>query len=121
MNPQLLGSLETAIMQFFWKNPTFSSISDLHQHLNKKESLAYTTVSTIVGRLVEKRLLTRQKAGRGYTYRATQSEEEFRKSTSRRLIKNILGNFGDVAIVGFLEELQTNPEALQKLKELSRG
>ena len=120
MSARLLGTLESRIMAFFWQSPGSHSISDLHTHLNKEDNLAYTTVSTIVSRLVEKGLLTRQKDGRGYLYKSALSEEGFRKSTSRRLIKNLLNSFGDLAIAGFVDELRSDPQALEKLRKLSK-
>ena|ERR1700704_4453901 len=120
MTKQLLGSLESRVMSFFWKNAEPSSISDLHIFLNKNNSLAYTTISTIVSRLTNKGLLTRKKEGRGYLYQAAITEEKFLESYSRRLIRNLLGSFGDLAIAGFVDELRSDPESLKKLRELSR-
>jgi predicted transcriptional regulator len=119
MKPPLLGSLESRIMQFFWNSPGFRSISELQLSINRKSNLAYTTISTVVGRLVDKDLLTRTKSGRGFLYCATVSEEKFRESYSRKLIRNLLGNFGDLAIAGFVDELRSDPKSLQKLRELS--
>jgi predicted transcriptional regulator len=120
MTARLLGSLESRIMEYFWRNPDPSPISTLHDYLNNDDDLAYTTVSTIVSRLVEKGLLSRKKDGRGYLYQAEVTEEQFRASTSRRLIKNLLGSFGDLAIAGFVDELRSDPQALKKLRELSK-
>ena len=74
MTKQLLGSLESRIMHFFWNSPDSHSISDLQQFLNQSDTLAYTTVSTIVSRLEAKGLLHREKSGRGYLYQAAVSE-----------------------------------------------
>lgn len=119
MKGNLLGSLESRIMELFWQKGQPSSIAELHQHLNKKNHLAYTTVATVANRLVSKGLLSRQKTSSGYIYRIRQSREEFIKGRSRGLIKILLGDFGDVAIAGFVEELKDNPRALKILKDLS--
>jgi len=119
MTKQLLGSLESRIMHFFWNSPDSHSISDLQQFLNQSDTLAYTTVSTIVSRLEAKGLLHREKSGRGYLYQAAVSEQEFRQSTSRKLIRNLLGSFGELAIAGFVDELKSDPKSLQKLRALS--
>jgi predicted transcriptional regulator len=119
MKGKLLGSLEEKVMQYFWKRNTAATIAELHQHLNKNDRLAYTTVSTIVGRLVAKKLLVRVKSGRSFIYHSRLTQDAFLSSSSRRLIKNLLWSFGDVAIAGFVEELRDNPDAIKKLKELS--
>jgi predicted transcriptional regulator len=140
MKGNLLGSLESRIMEYFWnlpkeqspkagnklandyfwQNDCQSSIAQLHQNLNKKDSLAYTTVATVTNRLVDKGLLLRSKKNSGYIYTCRQSKEQFMKGRSRSMIKILLGDFGDLAVAGFVEELKGNPEALRKLKELSR-
>lgn len=120
MKGNLLGSLESRIMEFFWQNDGQSSIALLHQNLNKKDALAYTTVATVTNRLVDKGLLIRRKKNSGYIYTCRQSKEQFMKGRSRSLIKILLGDFGDLAVAGFVEELKGNPEALKKLRQLSR-
>lgn len=119
MKSKLLGSTEQKIMSFFWHHHSRKSIAELHRSLIKKEPIAYTTVATIVGRLVEKKLLTRSKSGRNYVYSCTQTKDEFMVGKSRGLIRTLLGNFGEVAVVGFVEELRTDPISLKKLRELA--
>ena len=139
MKGNLLGSLESRIMEYFWNLPKEqspksgdkrandyfwqkncrSSISEVHQHLTKFDSPAYTTVATVVNRLVDKGLLQRKKEAQGYIYFGRLSKDDYLKRRSRSLIKGLLGSFGDLAIAGFVEELKGNPEALRKLKELA--
>jgi predicted transcriptional regulator len=119
MKGKLLGSLESKIMNFFWQKDRPASITDLHHSLSKSNPIAYTTVSTVVGRLVDKGLLSRHKVGSVFLYSPLGSQEDFLVKTSRRLIKNLIGNFGDLAIAGFVDELKTDPKALKRLQELS--
>lgn len=118
MKPQLLGPLEDKVMHFFW-NHHDSTISDLHRLLSSKDKIAYTTVSTIVSRLVSKKLLLRRKVRLAYVYSARTSEAQFIRSRSRNLVKTLLGDFGEVAIASFVAELKTDPESLKKLRELT--
>jgi predicted transcriptional regulator len=119
MKGNLLGSLESQIMEFFWQSDRSAAIASLHAHLSKKDQLAYTTVATVVMRLTAKGLLRREKAANGFIYRARQNREEFLRFRSRSVIKMLLGDFGDLAVAGFVDELKNNPKALEKLRELS--
>jgi len=119
MKGKLLGSLESQIMDYYWHQDQPATISELHQHLVKNDQIAYTTVSTVVGRLVEKKLLKRSKDGSSFRYHCRGSKDDFLARTSRILIKNLLGSFGDVAVAGFVEELKGNPAAVKALKEIA--
>lgn len=117
MKGHLLGSLEEKIMDCFWREGQLS-VSDLKKHL-ASENLAYTTLATVVSRLMNKGLLSRKKFGRGYIYSPKQTRLEFLSGRSRRVVRTLLGNFGDLAIAGFVEELRRDPKALARLKELT--
>ena len=118
MKSKVLGSLEIRVMNYFWKVNVPITISDVHKHLNKSDTLAYTTVSTIVTRLLNKKLLVRRKSGRIFTYQSKISKAGLEESYIKRAIKNLVGGFGDVAIAGFIEELKDNPDAIRIIKEL---
>lgn len=119
MRGKLLGSLESRVMEFFWQSGCQASIPDLYKFLIKKDKLAYTTVATVVSRLVTKGLLTRDKVDSEFIYKCQQTKQEFLAKKSRGLAKLLLGNFGELAIASFVEEVKANPKALRKLQELS--
>lgn len=118
MKPNLLGPLEGKVMSYFWERQD-SKIAQLHAFLSSEQQIAYTTVSTIVSRLVFKKLLSRRKVGSSFYYYPLVSETQFIKNRSRNLIKSLLGNFGDIAIASFVDELKTDPSSLKKLRDLT--
>lgn len=76
------GTLESAIMCVLWdleRNSEFSNtVKDVHSILaqNDGEKRAYTTVKTVMDRLVEKNMLLRFKQGKKFIYRTTYSNSE---------------------------------------------
>jgi len=62
-----LTDAELEIMQVMWELGS-GTVRQVHEHLNKRRSLAYTTVMTMMGILEEKGHLTRVKQGRAYLY-----------------------------------------------------
>lgn len=76
---KFLGDLEVEIMELVWAkaNPTVT-VRDIHDLLQKKREIAYTTVMTTMARLAEKGILKIvDKAGLANCYAPAQSREEF--------------------------------------------
>lgn len=106
-------------MDYIWKTEKPANITEIRQFVSPSEKLAYTTISTIVSRLSGKGLLRRSKLGGGFVYTARKSKDQFLRDRSRGLIRTIIGNFGDLAIAGFVEEIKTDPQSLKRLRELA--
>ncbi len=121
MREPLLGPLESKVMNYFWRNDGYASIPSVHHYLRRRDRLAYTTVATVVTRLVEKKLLCREKLNGEFVYRSCQSRDEFKTERSRNLVKFLIGSFGDLAIASFVAEVKTDPHSLKKLREMTRG
>jgi predicted transcriptional regulator len=70
--------------------------------------------------LVEKGLLTRTMQGRSYVYRPAMSREEFFAWVSGRIVRDLIADFGDVAIAQFLQAIESvDPARLQALRRLA--
>ena len=84
----------------------------------------YKTVLTVMNRLVGKGLLSHEVFGRAYVYRPTQSREGFLRSISRELMRELAKNFGEVALVQFVDVLQEvslgHLSALEQLAKATR-
>jgi predicted transcriptional regulator len=117
---RLLGELEQEIMQVLWEHSEVS-VRDVLETVNARressEHLAYTTIMTIMGRLVEKRLLDRRLVGKAHSYKARQSREAFLARASEELARQLVDDFGDVAIASFVSVLQgVAPDRLARLR-----
>jgi predicted transcriptional regulator len=108
------GTLETDVLRALWSLDRPASPSDVIDEMGTE--LAYTSIATILGRLCEKGLATRKRAGRAYRYAAASSEADL---TARRL-RTILDATSDrqYALAGFAEVLDA-AEAAQLLALLS--
>lgn len=118
LSRKLLGSLECDVMECMWKVEE-APVQQVVTIINKKRPIAYTTIMTVMGHLVEKGLLTRVSEGKRYLYKVAQTKEEFLKSSSRNMVRRIINDFGDLAISGFMGEIgKARPEKLDELKKL---
>lgn len=115
-NGKILGELESDIMETVWKINEPVSVKFVLGTLQNKRKIAYTTVMTVMGRLVEKGLLKRKTSGKAYVYQAAFSKDKFLTRVTRQIIKNFVSSFGDTAIAHFAQEVEKIPE--QKRKEL---
>ncbi len=117
---QLLGELEAAIMQVIWREDEVT-VRDVVEALRPQRRIAYTTVMTVMGRLVRKGLLTTRKQGKALWYRPTATAEEFVAQRAHQAVQNVLANFGDAALAYFLRELEdVDPVRLATLRELAQ-
>jgi predicted transcriptional regulator len=109
-----LGPLESKIMELVWAARKPLTVRDILERLNADRSpqLAYTTVMTVMNRLVGKDVLRRTRQGRGYAYEATAVDP------AALAVRNVMRDFGDAAMAQFVEEAKGDPRALRRLRRL---
>jgi predicted transcriptional regulator len=111
-----LHDLEAAIMDVVWgKRLSSFAVSEVLAVLEKKRSIAYTTVMTTVARLHSKGLLGRVRDGKRYLYSPKLTREQFLESTAREVLDGAVGGHRVMAMLaekvseaslGELEELE---------------
>ena len=112
---KLLGSLELQVMEFMWQTGE-ATVQQVVKTIKRRRPIAYTTVMTVMGHLVDKGLLARTMEGKRYRYQIARSRDEFLLDSSRSMIHTLVDDFGDLAIAQFLGEID-NIDA-GKLEEL---
>lgn len=118
---KVLGELESEVMEIIWQSSNPVLVRGVAEYLQKKRKIAYTTVMTIMNRLVEKRLLSRKQEGHAYLYKSAVSKDKFLTRISHQIIKNFVSSFGDAAVAHFTEELaKISPEKRKQLLKLLR-
>ena len=115
----LLGPLEQDVMEAVWDLGD-STVRDVHAVLAEEREIAYTTVMTVMARLHDKDILSREKQGRGYQYRPRYTEEQLVEELGREEVEQLLERFGGVALAHFATALgDADPEQLRRLTELA--
>jgi len=119
---QLLGDLEAAIMGVMWQKQE-ATVREIATSLEQQgRVLAYTTVMTVMGRLVVKQLLSRELAGKTHIYRVAMTEDQFTRSVAARRVQALVEEFGDLAIAQFLLTVnELTPERQEELERIARG
>lgn len=112
---KILGELEQKIMNIIWDQNTPVAVKDVVAVLN--DDSAYTTVMTVMKRLVDKGLLNRELSGKNYVYIPKTEKKDFAKSKLEVLFESIVSSYGELAISQFVDALKKNPHDLETLKE----
>jgi predicted transcriptional regulator len=101
-------------MQIVWAVREPISVRKLLERINRgrRAQLAYTTVMTVMSRLVDKGALRRRKQGRGYVYEAAASD------AAGIAVRNVMRDFGDAAMAHFVDQARADPKALRRLRRM---
>ena len=92
------GNLENEILNVIWKFEenncdTNITVNDVFNMLNAGPSpRAYTTIKTVMDRLVEKKLLVRNKIGKKFCYNSTESRIELAQKAIQKLARQYFHN-----------------------------
>ena len=116
-----LGPLERRVMARLWKAGS-QTVGDALNALNGSSDrrLAYTTVMTILVRLHDKGLVTREKDGRNYRYTAAVDEESVEAQLGRRELNRLIERYGAASLAGFAADLGEG-EVADRLRELAQA
>ena len=93
------GTLENEIMNAVWtmeENGISSkdiSVSEVLNEINNNGNIrAYTTIKTVMDRLVEKNLLKRQKLGKKFCYKSVESRAQMAATAINKLAGQFFNN-----------------------------
>lgn len=115
---QALGELEAKVMEVVWKLGS-ASVRDVLNNIKSHKKPAYTTIMTVMARLYTKKVLKREFENDAYIYTPIQDKEGFLAATSKKIINNLIHQFGEeVAVASFIDAMGlTN---VKKSKELRK-
>jgi predicted transcriptional regulator len=106
-----VGDLESEILDVLWSARTWLSGREVLERLGD-EPRAYTTVMTVLGRLVDKALVERVEEGKGHVYRAAGDPDELTAQAIRSLLSATA--HPRVALAHFVDDLD-DPELVAEL------
>lgn len=116
---QVLGELQTAVMEILWQTSPLS-VTEVEHKLQKKREIAHTTVSTTLDRMHQKGFLVREKQGKAFVYSPRYSKEEFERGVAQEVLSALLSQFAEPALSAFVELVSEDGEKLDQLEDLIR-
>lgn len=111
---KLLGSLEAELMEVVWSTAPPVTARDVHERATAE--VKYVTVVTVLNNLWRKGLLSRERDGRAFQYRATSTREEFVRAASEGVFRGLLDLSPRIAVNSFVGVLDAL--SLDQIEEL---
>lgn len=119
---QILGELEKEIMEFLWEADSSVTVREVVDRIRQKRQVAYTTIMTIMNRLVDKGILVRKLKGSSYLYQPRVSRDQFIAKAAHRIFSTAVSNLGEGVASYFLKEIQKlGPKKRQELLKILDG
>ena len=123
LNPpptSMLTAVELEMMNVIWRiGPC--SVAQVREQLLPQRELAYTSVSTIVRILEQKRYVRSEKQGRGHLYSATISKPAYQAMSLKQLVNTVFEATPSLLVERLLESDSLSSKDVAKIKALLRG
>ena len=107
-----LTKLELQIMQVIWRRGT-SNVTHVQEAL--EQTLAYTTVQTMLNILCRKGKLKRKLLGRAYEYSAAVTEAKALGHAVRDLVDRMFGGSSEELVMSLIKSRQIDPRRIAEL------
>lgn len=113
----VLGPLEAEVMEIIWDRGEVT-VRDVHRVLAARREIAYTTVMTTMGRLSDKKLLSRIEDQPAHRYVALLSREQYANSTVKNVVDWLVNHFRDPAVAYFIDRVEEeDSDVIESLRE----
>jgi len=115
---KVLGDLEADVMKIIWRTEK-ATVREVYEQLRLEKNLAYTTIMTIMGRLADKGLLSKEAQGNAYVYSPTISEVDFANKVVTEVLDGLLEEFAEPALSHMVDKLGAEDNVkLDRLEEI---
>jgi predicted transcriptional regulator len=101
----LRGSLQSEVMRAMWRLDE-ATVDDVRATLPRSRRAAYTTIQTVMNRLLDRGLLDRKRRGKAFVYRARYPESELVARAMRERLKGASADARTPALLSLIEGLK---------------
>lgn len=112
-----LTPVEYELMEILWKIGS-GSVWDVMDHLPKKRDLAYTSVSTILRILQQKKILRASKNGRQHCYEPLIDKNHYAKYSVQKMVSNVFAGKSSALIAQLIKHEKFTTEDLSEIEAL---
>jgi predicted transcriptional regulator len=114
---KLLTDVELELMTPLWKLGE-GSVADVIENLPAERSLAYTSVSTILRILEQKKILKTRKEGRGHIYIPLLKKTDYEAKAVRHVVEKVFDGTPAALVKQLLSHSNLDQKDLDQIKEL---
>ena len=101
---KMFGSAELPVLEALWEKGALTG-REIYEEVRRSKELAYTTVLTVVGRMVKKGSVKRKRAGGRLIFKAALQKPEFERHVVSIVVKGIVEVSPSHAFSAFVDVL----------------
>lgn len=114
-----LGELEMAVLSVLWESSSPLSVREVLTFIRRQPAPAYTTVQTVLDRMYEKNLVSRDEGAKAFRYRPRLSREEWLGQQAAHVLTEAKGPPNDAVLMAFLDTAErVDPAVIEQLSTL---
>lgn len=113
-----ISETEWEVMQVLWASSPLAAEDIIARLAEQDDGWHPKTAKTLLNRLVKKKALGFEKAGRAYLYHPLVNEAECVKAASDSFLDRVFGGSLTPMIAHFVERKKISPEQIRELKRL---
>jgi predicted transcriptional regulator len=115
--PKLLTDVELELMSALWQLEE-ATVRDVMNELPRSRKLAYTSVSTIMRILEDKKLVKSRKLGRAHVYRPAISKSEYETRSLRHLVAKVFDGAPSAMVMRLLDDEGLSAGELREIQRM---
>ena len=112
-----LTNAELEIMHVVWEFAG-ATVREVHERLNQRRALAYTTVMTMMNILEEKGHLTRHKQGRAYRYEPVRPKSQVISGMVDDFVGKVFDGSARPLVLGLVKDRKLSEKDLEEIARL---
>ena len=112
-----LTNAELEIMHVVWELDS-ATVREVHESLNQRRTLAYTTVMTMMNILGEKGHLTRHKQGRAYRYEPVRPKSQVISGMVDDFVGKVFEGSARPLVLGLVKDRKLSEKDLEEIARL---
>jgi BlaI family penicillinase repressor len=112
-----LTDAELEIMHVLWELDD-ATVREVHERLNQRRALAYTTVMTMMNILEEKGHLTRHKQGRAYRYEPVRPKSQVISGMVDDFVGKVFEGSARPLVLGLVKDRKLSDKDLEEIARL---
>jgi predicted transcriptional regulator len=116
---KVLGNLESDIMEEIWRKDCEVCVRDIYEEIASRRKIAYTTVMTIMGRLADKKILSKRKEGNTSFFVPVMTRAEFTENFVVNVVDSLLEDFAEATLAHLISRVRSDDKkTIEKLEKL---
>ena len=117
MTATQLGRVQLQIMQVLWEKERCTA-REITDTLNEQESIAHSTVQTLLRGLEEKGAVSHESEGRTFVFFPLVAEANFKQSATSDLVQRVFGGKASSLVSHLLKNEKVSAKEIEEIRKL---